>query len=68
MCECLGGFEESFDQCQDIDECSPFMNPCDTKTSTCNNTYGAFACLCLPGYERLVLVSSELSFELTLTG
>ncbi|CAN6204754.1 unnamed protein product [Urochloa humidicola] len=55
LCKCLDGYQGNpyvKDGCTDIDECrhnSTDPDPCASKGGTCQNTPGAFNCLCPPG-------------------
>lgn len=46
ICTCYNGYELQNGKCQDIDECK--QSPCH-KTAKCENTPGAFICICPDG-------------------
>ena len=49
-CECLNGYIEQGDYCEDIDECQ--LNPCE---QICTNTVGNYSCSCYPGCSYNIL-------------
>lgn len=50
-CHCSLGYENEGLVCVDINECASNLHTCNTTTSVCNNTFGGYECLCLPGYN-----------------
>lgn len=48
MCVCDPGFVPAGDHCEDVDECD-VAEPCHA-LARCDNTPGAYACTCLPGF------------------
>ena len=49
-CACRSGFSGDGFSCNDIDECSADVSPCDPN-GTCTNSEGSFGCACNNGYS-----------------
>ncbi|XP_071817466.1 uncharacterized protein [Apostichopus japonicus] len=55
FCTCTDGYMVSLfnpNRCDDINECSQTVNPCDPLTSTCVNTQGSYECVCHDGFHN----------------
>jgi len=50
ICSCQDGFTGNATLCIDSDECNSDVSPCDPDSSTCNNTFGSYVCICKSGY------------------